>query len=201
MRRKFLLSSLAVFLLAACSAKAVSDPPAALPSATPKTGHQPTETQLSAPTIAPTSTTAPTETPPPTQTPIPTLAPDYGLLPWQESGASEPQSSPAAEWCGIPVMQTAVAGDSFDGTVYLYKTNSSPMDIYQFYLAELPKLNWEIYLVGTNAVDAVPVETADMEEFHATLFFQKGSFSEQGSITMLEDYNSHLIYVMLICGF
>ena len=112
----------------------------------------------------------------------------------------ELQSIPLTEWCGIPVMDTALAGDIMDQSYYVYKTSSPPMAVYQYYLSVMPNFNWELYLLGTDAVNATPVETVNLDEFHPTLFYQKDSFNKQGSITMLGDFTNNLIYVMILCG-
>jgi hypothetical protein len=189
MKPKRLIHILVFLLLVACSNEVVPT--------TTIGAVQPTETSIAVATPVATLTLALAATTAPTM--IPTISPDLGLLSWEETAGMEPTSSPLTEWCGMPVMGTALAGDIMDQTSYVYKTSSPPMDIYKFYLAEMPKLGWELYMVGTNAVDANLVEAANLEEFHPSLFYQKDSFSQGGNITMLGDFQNNLIYIMIAC--
>jgi hypothetical protein len=102
-------------------------------------------------TVQPTSTASPTFTlsvaPTRSPTSIPTLTP----LPPSETPdiVSEllPESQPASEWKGIPIMPGAIAGEG-DEEGYVFTIRATPQQVQEYYQLELGQLGWQLYAQG-----------------------------------------------------
>ena len=193
--KRYWLPSLLVFLLTACSGSSI-------PSATAiptSTEIPPTETPVPTSTTEPTATTAPTETPAPTDTPAVTPTYDFtimsvhggmldGLIP------TDLTDTPVAEACGAPVFDKAIAGGGDPTKEYFYMTDSHPIDVYHYYMTEMPKLNMELIRISDDFFGNIPLDSANLDEFHSSIWFPNAT------ITILKDFDNGLIYVWMLCN-
>ena len=144
--KRYLFPFLFAILITACSGSVIPNAPAtAIPTSTQ---IPPTETPAPTSTITQTPTTAPTETPSPTDTPAATPTYDFTIMSvhdeWVEGLIPlDPTDTPITEFCGAPVFDKALAGDGEFSGHYYYLTDSHPMDVYQYYMTEMPKLNFD----------------------------------------------------------
>lgn len=195
-------SLLFVVLLAACTSPATPTVPAS--SIPPSTTIPPAETPVPTSTLAFTPTTAPTETPASTDTPAATPTYDFkimsvhdemleGLIPLNLTDA------PLTEACGAPIFDKAIAGSGNPFKEYYYMTDSNPMDVYQYYMTEMPNQGWELARISDDFFGNIPLASADLNQFHSSIWFQNPS-GQGAAITILKDFDNGLIYVWMICN-
>lgn len=72
---------------------------------------------------------------------VPTLEALASAMP-DFSNMFNPQGEPLKEWNGIPVMDSATAGQEFDSTNYSFKFTGTVKEAEDFYNGELVKLGW-----------------------------------------------------------
>ena len=195
--KRYWFPFLIVILLTACASPATQVAPATtIPTATE---IPPTETPASTSTITQTQTTAPTETPAPTDTPAVTPTYDFtimsvhggmldGLIP------TDLTDTPVAEACGAPIFNKAIAGGGDPSKEYYYMTDSHPMEVYQYYMTEMPKLNFELIRISDDFFGNIPLDSANLDEFHSSIWFSNAT------ITILKDFDNGLIYVWMLCN-
>ncbi len=82
-------------------------------------------------TPQPTNPFTPTKTPRPTRTPL-LPSPTFDL----------PKGTPLAEWSSIPIMPSAVTGQTGDSS-YTYVTKATPEEVLAYYFHILSKYGWE----------------------------------------------------------
>ena len=58
-----------------------------------------------------------------------------------------PQSQPASEWSGVPVMPDAVTGEGDDES-YVFTVIATPQQVQEYYQRELGKLGWQSFAQG-----------------------------------------------------
>jgi hypothetical protein len=93
------------------------------------------------PTVIPTLTFTALSIPTLTKTPFqPTNTPDT-------VAALVPESQPASEWNGIPIMPNAIAGEG-DEESYVFTVKASPQQVQEYYQLELGKLGWQLFGAG-----------------------------------------------------
>ncbi|GAB4450041.1 MAG: hypothetical protein OHK0041_11720 [Anaerolineales bacterium] len=188
-----------IFLLTACAGSAI--PATAAPTLTQ---ISPTDTLIPTSTIAPTTTTAPTETSASTNTPAATPTYDFAIMSVHDGMIDgiiplELTDAPLPEACGAPIFNTAIAGSGDPSKEYFYTTDSHPMDVYQYYMTEMPKLNFELIRISDDFFGNIPLASADLNQFHSSIWFSNPS-GQSVTITILKDFENGLIYVWMICS-
>lgn len=202
MKPKIFFYLLFAVLFSACTSNTTPGVPAT--AIATSTEIPPTETP--APTSAPTQTptTAPTETSAPTDTPAATPTYDFvimsvhdgmidGLIPLDLTDA------PATEACGAPIFDKAIAGSGDPSKQYYYMTDSHPMDVYQYYMTEMPKQGWELARISDDFFGNIPLSSVDLGQFHSSIWFMNSS-GQGATITILKDFDSGQIYVWMLCS-
>jgi hypothetical protein len=164
--RNVLIISVLVLVLTSCNTFTAKPTETSIPTAT----SLPTLTSTPEPTVTPTSTAKPAKTPVP-----PTATPSAPVLPM-------PSGVPVANWEGIPVMPSALAGDD-NGKSYSFTVKASPDEVQNFYEKEMGKLGWAMFATGQGTTNAL------------MLIFMKGSATVSVSIIPQPD---GLMYVMLV---
>ena len=199
--KRYWFSFLLVILLTACASPATPNAPAtAIPTSTE---IPPTETPVPTSTITLTPTTAPTETPAPTDTPVATPTYDFiilsthneildGLIPLN------PTDTPLTEACGAPIFNTAIAGSGDPSNEYFYMTDSHPMDVYKYYMTEMPNQGWELFRISDDLFGNIPLASADLDKFHSSIMFLHTS-GRSISIGIVKDFDNGHIYVWISC--
>ncbi|GAB4459037.1 MAG: hypothetical protein Kow0070_13540 [Anaerolineales bacterium] len=188
-----------IFHLTACTGSAA-------PNATAPTFTQipPTDTPAPTSTIAQTPTTAPTETPSPTDTPAATPTYDFVIMSRTDSMIdgiipADLTDAPASQVCDAPIFSKAIAGSGNPSKEYFYTTDSHPMDVYQYYMTEMPKLNFELIRISDDFFGNIPLASADLNQFHSSIWFSNPS-GRSVTITILKDFENGLIYVWTLCS-
>jgi hypothetical protein len=200
--KRHLFPFLLVTLLAACASPALPNAPAtAIPTSTE---IPPTETLAPTSTITQTPTTAPTETPAPTDTPAATPTYDFVIMSrndmmFEGIVPADLTDAPLTEACGAPTFTNAIAGRGDPSKEYFYLTDSHPLDVYQFYMTEMPKQNWELIRISDDFFGNIPLSSADLDQFHSSIWFQNSS-GQTATITILKDFNNGQIYVWMLCS-
>jgi len=86
--------------------------------------------------------------PQPSPSAPPTLAPTMTpllLTPTPDAVSSlVPESQPASEWKGVPIMPGATAGDG-DEESYVFTIRAAPQQVQEYYQGELTKLGWQLF--------------------------------------------------------
>lgn len=188
-----------IFLLTACTGSAA-------PNATAPTFTQipPTDTLVPTSTVAPTPTTAPTETSASTDTPVATLTYGFTIMSVHDGMIDgviplDITDTPTTEACGAPIFNTAIAGSGNPSKEYFYTTDSHPMDVYQYYMTEMPKLNFELIRISDDFFGNIPLASADLNQFHSSIWFSNPS-GRSVTIAILKDFENGLIYVWMLCS-
>jgi len=202
MKRYWLFSlSLFAIILTACASN-VNVPIAAPPTST---DIPPTETPTPTATITLTPTTPPTETPAPTDTPLPTPTYDFVIISVHDEMIdgfipTELTDSPRTEFCGTLIPDTAIAGIDGEHNKYIYSTASHPMDLYQYYMTEIPKQGGELVRISDDIFGNIPLNSADLSKFHSSMLFLNDSTNQDPWVTILKDFDTGLIYVEIMCN-
>ena len=201
--KRYLFPFLLVILLTACASPATQSAPAA---ANPTATEIPsTETPAPTSTTTSTPTTAPTETPAPTGTPAATPTYDFtimsihdqmidGLIPLEMTDA------PLTEACGAPIFDKAIAGSGDPTNMYYFMTDSNPMDVYQYYMTEMPAQGSELIRISDDMFNNLRLSEADLSQFHSSLQFMNASSGSGVSITITKDFDNGHIYIWMICS-
>ena len=200
--KRFWFSFLPVILLAACASPTIpNDPATAIPASTE---IPPTETPAPTSTTEPTATIAPTNTPAPTDTPAATPTYDFVIMSVHEGMIDgiiplDPTDAPLTEACGAPIFNPAIAGSGDPTKEYFYTTDSNPMVVYQYYITQMPKQNWELIRISDDFFGNVPLASANLDQFHSSIWFQNSS-GQTATITILKDFDNGQIYVWMLCS-
>jgi len=107
--------------------------------------------------------------------------------------------TPLPEACGAPIFNNAIAGSGDPSKEYYYMTDSNPMDVYQYYMTEMPKLNFELIRISDDFFGNIPLANANLEQFHSSIWFSNSS-GQGATITILKDFDSGHIYVWMLCS-
>lgn len=116
-----------------------------------------------------------------TKTPAPT-----GTQTVDDWPIPDPQGEPLAEWCGMPVMSEAIAGEE-EEEVYIYTIDVEPAGVQAYYEQEMLLLGWELFATGQG----------ENTDYSPMLFFQRGA--EFGNILLQPNPANGLTYVVLVC--
>jgi hypothetical protein len=204
MKRNWFFSLVFAIILTACANPAIANVPAtAIPISTE---IPPTETPAPTSTIAQTPTIAPTETSSPTDTPAATPTYDFVIMSTHDQMIDgliplELTEAPLTEYCGAPILDTALAGTTNnDANMYYFMTDSHPMDVYKFYMTEMPKQGSELIRISNDMFTNIRLSEADLNQFHSSMQFQNASTDKGVSITIVKDFDNGHIYVWMICG-
>ena len=200
--KRYWFPFLLVILLTACASPATPNAPAtAIPTSTE---IPPTETPAPTSTITLTPTTAPTETPAPTDTPAATPTYDFIIMSrndfmFEGIVPANPTDAPLTEACGAPIFDNAINGSGDPSKEYFYTTDSHPMDVYQYYMTEMPNQGWELIRISDDLFGNIPLASAELDQFHSSIWFSNSS-GQTATITILKDFDNGLIYVWMICS-
>lgn len=195
--KRYWFPFLLVILLTACASPAIPNAPAtAIPTSTE---IPPTETPAPTSTITQTPTTAPTETPAPTDTPVATPTYDFVIISIHDEILEgviplNPTDTPLTEACGAPIFNNAISGSGDPSQEYFYMTDSHPMDVYQYYITEMPKQGWELFRISDDLFGSIPLASADLSKFHSSIMFLKSS-GQSISIGIAKDFDAGHIYI------
>ena len=201
--KRYWFPFLLVILLTACASPAIPNvPTTAIP---PATEIPPTETPAPTSTITQTPTTAPTETPPPTDTPAATPTYEFGIMSVHDGMIDgliplDLTDAPLPEACGAPIFDKAIAGSGDPTNMYYFMTDSHPMDVYQYYMTELPKQGSELIRISDDMFTNIRLNEADLSQFHSSMQFINTSTGNGVSITIAKDFDNGHIYVWMICS-
>jgi len=202
MKPKSFFSFLFAIILTACASNAIPNTPI------PPTSIEipPTDTPAPTSTITQTPTIAPTETPAPTDTPAATPTYDFVIMSTHDEMIAgliplDLTDTPLTEFCGAPIFNTAIAGsENKDFGMYYYMTDSHPMDVYQYYMTELPDQGWELTRISDDMFGNIRLSDANLDEFHSSMFFLDSSTNKTVSITIVKDFDNGHIYVWMLCS-
>jgi len=101
--------------------------------------------------------------------PLSTLMANPSLVPGIPGGNPlDPQSTPLAEWKGIPIMPQATAGDELE-TVYSFKVDATSTEIEEYYQKNLEDLGWNKDFSMPMDVTAILLFTKDNQTLTITI--------------------------------
>jgi len=109
--------------------------------------------------------------------------------------------SPLTEYYGAPIFNTAiVSSESTNFGMYYPMTDSHPMDVYPYYMTEMPNQGWELFRISNDMFTHIRPSDAKLEEFHSSMDFLMQSTGKGVSISILKDFDNDLIYVWMLCS-